>query len=409
MEFNLETFYIVAFAFLGVSLVVLIVIAVKLAKQKEKIRNLTEELRKLNEEKEDLKNQKDLLSKELSEAKSEIARLDTLLDLKEKELHDKIELMRENQNSLKNELKTIANDIIKNAKEELSSESKRSISEVLSPLKFEIKDFKSSLFEVYESELKSISFLRSEISSLKELNETLANEARNLAKAFSADKKLQGIWGEMVLKKVLELSGLREGVEFQREVVFGNKRVDVLINLPQNRHIIIDAKTTLNAYQKYINTQDEIYLKEHIKHIKNRIDELSGKKYENIELNSVDFVLMFVPVEAALNAALEKEPGLYEYAYKKRIMLVTPSTLLIALRAIDSALRSQRQVNNLKAAIKKADDIYQKATQFIEEFERIQNSINSLQKTYESANAKLKGRQGLLYQVDRFKELMDLN
>jgi len=409
MEFNINMFYAGAIVFLVVSLIFLIVIAIKLTKQKEKIRSLTQELRKLNEEKEELKNQKDLLTKELSEARSEIARLDTLLDLKEKELHDKIELMRENQNSLKNELKTIANDIIKNAKEELNTESKRSISEVLNPLKFEIKDFKSTLFEVYESELKSISYLRNEIGSLKELNETLANEAKNLAKAFSADKKLQGIWGEMVLKKVLELSGLREGVEFQREVVFGNKRVDVLINLPQNRHIIIDAKTTLNAYQKYINTQDETYLKEHIKHIKNRIDELASKKYENIEINSVDFVLMFVPVEAALNAALEKEPGLYEYAYKKRVMLVTPSTLLIALRAIDSALRSQRQVNNLKAAIKKADDIYQKATQFIEEFERIQNSINNLQKTYDSANTKLKGKQGLLYQVDKFKELMDLS
>ncbi|WP_457563699.1 DNA recombination protein RmuC [Caminibacter pacificus] len=405
----MSEFYIGAIAFLVVSLIVLVFIAFKIAKQKSHIENLRKNLEELKRINEELNSQKELLRQELSKAKSEIARLDTLLDVKEKEFFEKTKLLEESKENLKNELKNIAYEIVKNAKDEISNESKRSIGEVITPLKSDIDEFKTSLKHLYESELKSLGFLQNELLNLKELNKNLAKEAENLAKAFSSDKKAQGIWGEMILSKILELSGLREGIEYKKEVAFGTKRPDVIVYLPQNRTVIIDAKTSFNAYKKYIDTGDEKYLKEQVKAIKSRIEELSVRDYENIEeLNTLDFVFLFVPVEAALNAAIEYDDSLFEFAYKKRVILVTPSTLLTALRAIENSWRSERQIKNLKNAVKKADDIYTKAVNFIEEFEKIEKNIHTLQKTYDSANIKLRGNQGLLYQLERFKKIMDL-
>jgi len=232
---------------------------------------------------------------------------------------------------------------------------------------------------------------------------------------LSGESKTQGIWGEMVLEKVLEMSGLREGKEYKREVSLQDNqtqkyRPDVIVYLPQNREVIIDAKTSLRAFKEYVNSQDEhtkrALLKEHIKAIKNHIDRLSEKKYEELKgVHSLDFVFIFVPIENALMVALDGDSGLFEYAFKRRVVLVSPTTLLVALRAIESSWRYERQSESIAEVIKNAESLYDKVRLFIEDFEKIGKSLKLANDTYDSAFKKLStGKGNVLRQIEMLKE-----
>jgi DNA recombination protein RmuC len=281
--------------------------------------------------------------------------------------------------------------------------------------KKDILNFKERIETLGKEEAEKLGFLQNELKSLKDLSYKLSSDAQDLTRALKGETKKQGMWGEVVLERVLEMSGLREGSEYVREKSFvddENKRYrpDVIVYLPQDRQVIVDAKTSLNAYSHYIKAEDEEqkkqYLLAHIKAIKNHIDVLAKKKYEDLEgVNSLDFVFIFVPIENALMLALENDVELFEYAFRKRVILVSPTTLLVSLRSIESSWRSERQAKNIAEVVHSAEKLYDKVRGFVEDFDKIGKHIENFQKVYESAKNKLiSGRGNVIRQIESLKQ-----
>ena len=367
------------------------------------------------DELDELKPKYDEVLEKFHSAKEEIARLNTKLQEQEESFKDKIEFLRSSEERLKESFENIASSILDNTNQKLQKVSKESLETILNPLQGQIKEFKERIERLSQEEAKERGALFNELKSLKELNQRLSNEANNLTKALSGESKTQGIWGEMVLEKVLEMSGLREGIEYKREVSLQDNsnqkyRPDVIVYLPQNREVIIDAKTSLRAYKEYINASDEnlkkAFLKEHIKSIKNHINLLSQKRYEELKgIKSLDFVLLFVPIENALLVALNEDSNLFEYAFKKRIILVSPTTLLVSLRAIESSWRYERQSEAISEVINNAQNLYEKVRLFVEDFKTIGKSLNMANEAYENAFKKLTtGKGNVIRQIEMLKE-----
>jgi len=338
--------------------------------------------------------------------KSRIKELETKLEEKEKAFKEKLAILKQNEEELKNTFNNLASNIL----EQTQQKAEKSIASLLDPLNKEIKEFKLKIENISEKEAISISLLKKEIEDLKNLSIKLSDEANNLTKALKGDKKIQGNWGELVLERVLEMSGLREGMEYEREVSLKNEdnktyRPDVIVHLPNNRDVIIDSKVSLNAYSEYVKNNNEEDLKKHIQALKNHIDSLAEKKYENLKgINTLDFIFMFVPIENALNLALENSE-LFEYAFKKRVVLVSPSTLLISLRAIEASWRYERQAENIKEVVKSAENLYDKVRGFLEDFEKIGKSLDNAKDIYQKAKNKLTdGRGNVIRQIAILKE-----
>jgi len=256
--------------------------------------------------------------------------------------------------------------------------------------------------------------LKIELRILKNLNEKISQDAINLTKALKGESKTQGIWGEMILEKVLEGSGLRKDIEYVREKNLQNEdgknfRPDVIVNLPQDKQVIIDAKTSLVAYEQYVSSDDEqkeIFLKNHIKSIKNHIDELSNKNYEKLQgVNSLDFIFMFVPIESALMLAMQEEKELFDKAFKKKIVLVSPTTLLVALKSIENNWRYEKQAQNITEVVRLSEKLYKKVVMFVDDFDKVGKSLNSAVKSYDEAYKKLStGRDNIVRQLEVFRE-----
>jgi DNA recombination protein RmuC len=302
----------------------------------------------------------------------------------------------------------VANKILEENAKKLSNEGIKNFENILAPLNNNLNEFKQKVDKLYESEIKNISSLFNELKNLKELNQQLSQEANNLTKALKGDVKKVGNWGEVVLERILEMSGLREGIEFKREVVFkeDNKvyRPDVVVYLPNDRIVIIDSKVSLNAYDEYV-SGNENALKNHLLSIKSHIDKLAEKKYESLAHNSLDFVLMFVPIEGALMLALESEPNLFEYAFKKRIILTSPTTLLATLRSIEVSWRYEKQAKNIAEIVKMAENLYDKVRGFVDDFEKVGDNLAKAQKSYEGAKNKLiTGRGNVISQISKLKD-----
>lgn len=320
---------------------------------------------------------------------------------------------------LKNEFKTIASEILDTNSKKFSEQNKESLGFILTPMKQQLSDFKKKVEDVYDKESKDRSALQYELKSLKELNLKMSQDAQNLTSALKGQNKTQGNWGEMVLEKVLESSGLREGHEYKREVALKDEenrsfRPDVVVYLPENRHIIIDAKTSLTAYNEYISHEDEeskaLYLKSHIRSIKEHIKSLSNKKYEDLEnINSLDFIFMFVPIESALLIALENDVNLYDEAFKQKIILVSPTTLLVALRAVENTWRYERQAQSITDVYKRAEELYKKFNGFVEDLSKVGDSLIKANSSYDEAFKKLsEGRGNLISQVTMLKKISNI-
>jgi DNA recombination protein RmuC len=254
---------------------------------------------------------------------------------------------------------------------------------------------------------------------LQELNQKMTTEATNLTNALKGDSKKQGKWGEMVLENVLESSGLREGHEYKREVSLRDDedklfRPDVIVNLPDSRQIIIDAKTSLTAYSEYMAEDNDdlkqIHLKNHIKSVKEHIKGLANKKYEDLKnVNSLDFIFMFLPIESALLLALENDVNLYDEAFKQKIILVSPTTLLVALRAVENTWRYERQAQNITDVYKRAEELYKKFTGFVEDLKKVEKGLETANKSYNDAFDKLSVSNGnLIRQVTMLKKVSNI-
>jgi len=355
------------------------------------------------------------LNQELIEDKQTIEQLSTKLKINEKNMQEKLEFLEKADERLKESFKNLASSILENSAKKFNETSQKELNLILNPLQKELSEFKKKIELTYEKELENFAGLKNELKHLKELNDKLSKDAQNLTKALKGDKKAQGIWGEVILERVLELSGLREGYEYKKEVLLKDEfehsfRPDIIVYLPNNREVIIDAKTSLNAYDSFINAQNEeeksYFLKEHIQNIKNHINKLSEKKYENLKgVNSLDFIFMFIPIENALMVALEKDNTLFEYAFKKKIILVSPTTLLVSLRAIESSWRYEKQAKNIAEVIKMAESLYDKVRGFVDDFVKIEKALKDLQKNYDNAKNKLvDGRGNIIRQLQNLKE-----
>ncbi|NOX66613.1 MAG: DNA recombination protein RmuC, partial [Chlorobi bacterium] len=293
---------------------------------------------------------------------------------------------------------------------------KENIDNILSPLKEEFNQFKKTVAETYDKESRDRTALKTQIDSLKELNEKLGKEALSLTNALKGDSQKQGAWGEVILERVLEESGLHKGREYETQLSFNDevgkrKRPDVIVHLPNDKDVIIDSKVSIVAYQNYHQTEDEEekkqYLKEHLQSIKNHIKGLSLKNYEDIEeIRTLDYVLMFIPIESAFMLAMENDRELFSQAFEKNIVIVTPSTLLVTLKTIQNIWRYEKQNKHAQEIAKKAGDLYDKFVNFSDSLTEVGTNLDRAKKSYDVAVNRLStGKGNLISQAQKIKTL----
>ncbi len=349
------------------------------------------------------------LTVELAKAKSENENLGERL---QKQLQEAEEM----QKRLTAEFENIANRLMKQNKEEFSEHNRQQIDNLLRPLNEKINDFRTLVTNSFSQETREKAALQAELQQLIGLNKTLSQDAANLTNALKGDVKKQGNWGEFVLEKVLEASGLRKGIEYEREVVVhGNDgqtlRPDVIIRMPDNKHIIIDSKVSLLAYEQMQNADnDEQYnqlLRQHTDSLRQHVKELYDKQYQQAGgLNTPDFVLMFVPIEASYTVALQADNALYDYALERKIVIVSPTTLLATLHTIAYVWKQENQSRNAMEIARLAGAMYDKLYGSIEDLQKIQRALDVAQKAYNDSIKKLsEGNGNVLRTAERIKEL----
>lgn len=355
-----------------------------------------------------------------------IAKLSVKLEEQDKATQLRINDFKDNEEKLKSEFKNLATEIFDNNSKKFVQQNQEKLGDILNPMKQQLTDFKKKVEDVYDKEAKDRSALQNELKTLKELNQKISTEANNLTTALKGENKTQGCWGEMVLERVLENSGLRLGEEYLREVSIKNDdgekyRPDVIVNLPNDRQVIIDAKTSLTSYEQYVSSQDknekQSFLNLHIKSINTHINSLSDKKYEDLKgVNTLDFIFMFIPIESALMLALENDKSLFDNAFKKKIVLVSPTTLLIALKAVENSWRYEKQAKNITEVYDRATKLYEKVEGFVSTLENVGKHIKKADSEYEKAFSQLKTGSGnvirqvsLLKNVANIKTKNDLN
>ncbi len=400
---------------------------IELAKFTERVKNLSKlesEILKIKEECtiKESKQQQILGQKqeELITLKEENSRYKTSLEEQTKAMHARLNDFKANEEKLKEQFKNLATEILDSNSKKFSEQNQESLGHILNPMKQQLSDFKKKVEDVYDKEAKDRSALQNELKTLQELNQKMSIEAHNLTTALKGQNKTQGSWGEMVLERVLESSGLRKGEEYIREESLQNDegtkyRPDVIVNLPNDRQVIIDAKTSLTSYEQYVSSEDDnekqIYLALHIKSINSHIDLLASKRYEELKgVNTLDFIFMFIPIESALMLALENDKGLFDKAFKKKIVLVSPTTLLVALKAVENSWRYEKQAQSTTEVIRLAEKLYGKVRGFVEDFEKVGKSLGLAQKTYDDAYGKFsKGKDNIVRQIEIFKEKSSIN
>lgn len=333
---------------------------------------------------------------------------------------DKIKTQKEELENLQKkftlEFENIANKILDEKTKKFTDQNKTNLDDILKPLKEKIETFEKKVEETNKDSIDRNATLVQQIKGLKELNEQMSKEAINLTKALKGDSKKQGNWGEIQLERILERSGLIKGQEYEIQVSatddFGKRfQPDVVVNLPEGKHVIIDAKVSLTAYTEFASAEDETlradYLKQHILSIRNHIKGLGDKDYYALEqFKSPDFVLLFVPSEASFSAAIQADPEIFNFAWDKKIVIVSPSTLLATLRTIASIWKQERQNKNALEIAQQSGALYDKFVGFVEDMKSIDKGINNTRKAYDDAMNKLAEGKGNL--VGRAQKLKDL-
>jgi len=358
----------------------------------------------------------DGLNRELSEAKSTIRELETRSEEERKAATEKLALLDEAKNKLGNEFKLLANQIFEDRGKTFSEQNRISLDEVLKPVQTELKSFRDRIETVHKEDVEARGSLKEQLLNLQSLNKQMNDEAKNLTRALKGDKKMQGDWGELILETVLEQSGLRKGKEYSTQGGFrdegGNlRKPDVILNLPDGKHMIIDSKVSLVAYNEYMSGESdqdrEKSLALHVQSVRSHIDDLSSKDYSSlIGLKSPDFVFMFMPIEAAFMVAFQSDEKLFSKAFDRNIVVVTPTTLLATLRTVENIWRYERQNENAKRIADKAGSVYDKLRGFLEDFEKIGSQLDTVKKSYSGALNKLTHGQGnLIRQAEGFVEL----
>ncbi len=352
----------------------------------------------------------------LSEKSEELAKTQANLENAHAALDAQKAETLELQKTLTAEFENIANRILKERAAEFSESSKKDLGALLNPLGEKINEFKNQVKEAYSIETREKAILREQIKNLSEQTRAISDEANNLTKALKGDVKKQGNWGEVILERVLEMSGLHCGREYEREEVSknaegANSRPDVVVHLPDNKHVIIDSKVSLVAYDRLAAATDkEAYasaVREHLASMKKHVQELADKNYPNLlGINAPDFVLMFVPIEAMFSVAVEADQSLFAYAWERKIVIVSPTTLLATLRTIASIWQQDNQTKNSLEIARLSGALYDKLVGFIDDFQKIKRALDAADKAYADAFGKLSdGKGNMLTTATRIKEL----
>lgn len=396
---------------------------ISLQKQNQKYSEFEDSTKKREDElKDELQKEKQTsfnYNEEIKEYKSQISQLQTQLEEQNNAMQDKLKLLQENEQKLKVEFENLANKIFSDNSKKFSEQNQKDLGLILNPMRQQLGEFKKKVEDVYDKEAKDRSALQNELKTLKELNHKMSQEAHKLTTALTSDNKTQGNWGEMILDNVLESSGLRLGHEYEKQLHLKDDedkafKPDVVVHLPDDRDLIIDAKTSLKSYNEYMTEVDEelktIHLKNHIRSIKEHIKGLADKKYEDLKgVNTLDFIFMFLPIEGALLLALENDVNLYDEAFKQKIILVSPTTLLVALRAVENTWRYERQAQNIVDVYYRAEELYKKFNGFIEDMKKVGKGLDNANETYNEAFKKLTGGRGnLISQVTMLKKVSNI-
>ncbi len=376
---------------------------------KNSLEEKTESINKLNQEIKILQQDRNELSKDK-------ASLVTKAEENKIAFEEKLQILTEAKENLKRDFEILANKIFEEKTTKFKETNHESITNLLNPMKNQLEEFRKRIDQVYDSENKDRASLKSEILNLRTLNETLNKEAKNLTNALKRDPKKQGNWGEMRLERVLEDSGLTKNIEYFTQAHYvdkenKNKYPDVVIKLPEERDIVVDAKTSLTAYEKFVSSEETLEkdraLREHLISVKKHASELSAKEYQKLEgINTISHVLMFIPVESAYLLALENDNQIFNEAMDNNVMIVGPSTLIYVLQMIKQIWRSEYQTKNVIQIAEEGGKMYDKFCSFIIDLEKIGKNIDDLSKNYLASMNKLKsGRGNLVRRAEIMKEL----
>lgn len=380
----------------------------QLEQKLENLQELSGRLQKLDKEYREIAIEKENLNVLLAEQRTAFVKAEE----KHTEAQGEIEKLNE---KFTKEFENLANKILDEKSTKFTDQNKKNIEQILSPLQEKIISFEKRVEDTHKDTIDRQSALKQQILGLKELNQQMSKETSNLTKALKGDSKMRGNWGELVLERVLEKSGLQKGSEYevQQTIKTEDGRTlfpDVVIHLPGGKKMVIDSKVSLNAYERFINEEDEEmqqrYLKEHVASLKKHVTDLSEKSYHDYHIESPDFVLLFVPIEPAFAMALNYDGNLYSEAFDKNIVIVTPTTLLATLRTIDTMWQNEKQQKNALDIATAAGALYDKFVGLSEDLIKIGVQMDTVQKTYKSSMNKLtEGSGNLVGRIERLKRL----
>jgi DNA recombination protein RmuC len=376
--------------------------------QNERI-NFEKQLLQLNSDKESIRTEKEAIVIQLSKKEVDFENLWE----RNKEQKEEVNQLQE---KFTKEFENLANKILDEKTSKFTEQNKENLKNILTPLQDKIHLFEKKVEDTHKESIDYHAALRQQILGLREMNEQMSKETLNLTKALKGDSKMQGNWGELILERVLEKSGLEKGREYEVQQSFTTEdgsrvQPDVVINLPDGKKMIVDSKVSLTAYERFINEEDEdtkaSFLKEHVNSIRRHVDQLSGKNYQDLyQIESPDFVLLFIPMEPAFALALNEDGSLYNKAFEKNIVIVTPSTLLATLRTIDSMWANQKQQENAYEIARQAGALYDKFEGFVSDLVKIGKKMDEAKSEYGNAMNKLvDGKGNLITSVEKLKKM----
>ncbi len=389
---------------------------IKLAVENERLENKTSQINELKEKVEQQESSYHQQQKVTETDKVKIAELQTLLEDERKLTHEKIALLEKAEENMTTAFENISTRIIEEKSKKFTEQNKQNIGEILNPLREQLGDFRKKIEDVYDKETRDRVSLFNEITSLKSLNEQMSKDAINLTRALKGESKTRGNWGEVILQRVLEDSGLKNGREYEAQESYRDEHgklfyPDVVVHLPDNKDVVIDSKISLNAYEKFCSSEDseeqKQALTEHLNAIRTHVSDLEDKNYDElVKINSLDMVLMFVPIEPALMLAFEQDKNLYHDAFKRGIILVSPTTLHMTLRIIHNMWRYEYQNKNAQEIAKRAGDMYDKFVGFVDALEDVGDKLDKAQSAYQTAHNRLvDGKGNLVGRAEAIRKL----
>ncbi len=396
---------------LAIGLGALIAYILKQRGSKEASDSLAAENRLLKEEMERAQQLEHSLREELRQSDAERVEKSTLNQALNKKLETQMVEQEKLTKQMQEKFENLANKILDQKSAKFTEANKENIKSLLEPLDKDIRNFRKKVEDIHEKDLSQQASLKEFLGHLQLAQAQLSEDARNLTTALKGDSKKQGDWGEFILERTLEASGLIKGLEFSMQESFDRQRPDAIIRLPEDRAIVVDAKVSLTAYERSIGTNEEDLkkqaLKEHLQSLKKHVDELSDKDYSAIEeINTPDFVLLFIPIEPAFGAALTQDPDLYQYAFERKIVLVTSSTLMATIKTVANLWKLEKQNKHAHDIARRAGLLYDKFVGFLSSIEDIGKALGKASEAHDKAVSQLStGSGNLVGQVEKLKAM----